>query len=234
MDHLINEIETIIGIKFNQKTLLSKSVIHKSLLNENPDLTLESNERLEFLGDSIIQTAVSDLLYNKHPDWNEGTLSQARSKLVNRESLARLSIKLGLGKYLRISNGEEESGGRNKESNLADAFEALVGAIFLDQGFDTAQFFVNSFMLPLDIQNPTPKDLLDSKSMLQIKIQKDDNSSETGKRIKYKTISISGKSPNQMFTVQVSMDDKILGIGTGSKKSQAEQNAAAEALSNST
>jgi len=89
-------------------------------------------------------------------------------------------------------------------------------------------------MLPLDIQNPTPKDLLDSKSMLQIKIQQDDNSSETGKRIKYKTISISGKSPNQMFTVQVSMDDKILGIGTGSKKSQAEQNAAAEALSNST
>ena len=79
MDHLINEIETIIGIKFNQKTLLSKSVIHKSLLNENPDLTLESNERLEFLGDSIIQTSVSDLLYNKHPDWNEGTLSQALS-----------------------------------------------------------------------------------------------------------------------------------------------------------
>ena len=234
MDHLINEIEIIIGIKFNQKTLLSKSVIHKSLLNENPDLTLESNERLEFLGDSIIQTSVSDLLYNKHPDWNEGALSQARSKLVNRESLARLSIKLGLGKYLRISNGEEESGGRNKESNLADAFEALVGAIFLDQGFDTAQSFVNSFMLPLDIQNPTPKDLLDSKSMLQIKIQRDDNSSETGKRIKYKTISISGKSPNQMFTVQVSMDDKILGIGTGSKKSQAEQNAASEALSNST
>ena len=79
MDHLINEIETIIGIKFNQKTLLSKSVIHKSLLNENPDLNLESNERLEFLGDSIIQTSVSDLLYNKHPDWNEGTLSQALS-----------------------------------------------------------------------------------------------------------------------------------------------------------
>ena len=231
---MINEIETIIGIKFNQKTLLSKSVIHKSLLNENPDFSLESNERLDFLGDSIIQTSVSDLLYNKHPDWNEGTLSQARAKLVNRESLARLSIKLGLGKYLRISNGEEESGGRNKESNLADAFEALVGAIFLDQGFDTAQSFVNSFMLPLDIQNPTPKDLLDSKSMLQIKIQRDDNSSETGKRIKYKTISISGKSPNQMFTVQVSMDDKILGIGTGSKKSQAEQNAATEALRNLT
>ncbi|MQG39046.1 MAG: ribonuclease III [SAR202 cluster bacterium] len=230
MDDLISEIETVIGIKFNQKTLLLKSIIHKSLLNENPDMGLESNERLEFLGDSIIQTSVSDLLYNKHPDWAEGTLSQARSKLVNRESLAKLSITLGLGKYLKISNGEEESGGRNKDSNLADAFEALVGAIFLDQGFDTAQSFVNSFMVPLDIQNPSPKDLLDPKSMLQIKIQQGDKSSETGKRLKYKTISISGKSPNQEFIVQVSMDNKILGKGKGSKKSQAEQNAASDAL----
>ena len=230
MDDLISEIETVIGIKFNQKTLLLKSIIHKSLLNENPDMGLESNERLEFLGDSIIQTSVSDLLYNKHPDWAEGTLSQARSKLVNRESLAKLSITLGLGKYLKISNGEEESGGRNKDSNLADAFEALVGAIFLDQGFDTAQSFVNSFMVPLDIQNPSPKDLLDPKSMLQIKIQQGDKSSETGKRLKYKTISISGKSPNQEFIVQVSLDNKILGKGKGSKKSQAEQNAASDAL----
>ena len=230
MDDLISEIETVIGIKFNQKTLLLKSIIHKSLLNENPDMGLESNERLEFLGDSIIQTSVSDLLYNKHPDWAEGTLSQARSKLVNRESLAKLSTTLGLGKYLKISNGEEESGGRNKDSNLADAFEALVGAIFLDQGFDTAQSFVNSFMVPLDIQNPSPKDLLDPKSMLQIKIQQGDKSSETGKRLKYKTISISGKSPNQEFIVQVSMDNKILGKGKGSKKSQAEQNAASDAL----
>ncbi len=230
MDDLISEIETVIGIKFNQKTLLLKSIIHKSLLNENPDMGLESNERLEFLGDSIIQASVSDLLYNKHPDWAEGTLSQARSKLVNRESLAKLSITLGLGKYLKISNGEEESGGRNKDSNLADAFEALVGAIFLDQGFDTAQSFVNSFMVPLDIQNPSPKDLLDPKSMLQIKIQQGDKSSETGKRLKYKTISISGKSPNQEFIVQVSMDNKILGKGKGSKKSQAEQNAASDAL----
>ena len=230
MDDLISEIETVIGIKFNQKTLLLKSIIHKSLLNENPAMGLESNERLEFLGDSIIQTSVSDLLYNKHPDWAEGTLSQARSKLVNRESLAKLSITLGLGKYLKISNGEEESGGRNKDSNLADAFEALVGAIFLDQGFDTAQSFVNSFMVPLDIQNPSPKDLLDPKSMLQIKIQQGDKSSETGKRLKYKTISISGKSPNQEFIVQVSMDNKILGKGKGSKKSQAEQNAASDAL----
>ncbi len=230
MDDLISEIETVIGIKFNQKNLLLKSIIHKSLLNENPDMGLESNERLEFLGDSIIQTSVSDLLYNKHPDWAEGTLSQARSKLVNRESLAKLSITLGLGKYLKISNGEEESGGRNKDSNLADAFEALVGAIFLDQGFDTAQSFVNSFMVPLDIQNPSPKDLLDPKSMLQIKIQQGDKSSETGKRLKYKTISISGKSPNQEFIVQVSMDNKILGKGKGSKKSQAEQNAASDAL----
>ena len=230
MSDFINRIETIIGIKFNQKDLLYKSIIHKSLLNEDPDLSLESNERLEFLGDSIIQISVSDLLYKNHPNWTEGTLSQARSKLVNRESLAKLSIKLGLGKYLKISRGEEESGGRNKESNLSDVFEALVGAIYLDQGFHRAHSFVNSFMIPLDIENPTTKDLLDSKSMLQIKIQKHNKSSETGKRLKYNVLSISRKSPNQVFTVEVSMDDKVLGKGTGSKKSEAEQNAASDAL----
>ena len=230
MDALINEIETVIGIKFNQKDLLYKSITHKSLLNEDSDLSLESNERLEFLGDSIIQISVSDLLYKNHPDWAEGTLSQARSKLVNRESLAKLSITLGLGKYLQISRGEEESDGRNKESNLADVFEALVGAIFLDQGFHSAQSFVNSFMIPLDIENPTTKDLLDPKSILQIKIHKHNKSSQTGKRLKYNTLSISGKSPNQVFTVDVSMDNKVLGKGTGSKKSEAEQNAASDAL----
>ena len=197
MNESIDEIENIIGIKFKHTELLQKSIIHKSLLNENPNLSLESNERLEFLGDSIIQTSVSNLLYKKHPDWSEGTLSQARSKLVNGESLAKLSINLGLGKYLLISNGEEESGGRTKQSNLANTFEALVGAIFLDQGFHNAQSFVNSFMIPLDIENPTTKDLLDPKSILQIKIHKHNKSSQTGKRLKYNTLSISGKSPNR-------------------------------------
>ena len=230
MSESIDEIENIIGIKFKHTELLQKSMIHKSLLNENPSLSLESNERLEFLGDSIIQVSVSDLLYKKHPNWSEGTLSQARSKLVNRESLAKLSIKLGLGKYLLISNGEEESSGRTKQSNLANTFEALVGAIFLDQGFDKAQSFVNSFMIPLDIENPTAQDLLDPKSILQIKIQKHNKSSETGKRLKYTTMSISGKSPQQIFTVEVKMDGKLLGTGIGSKKSEAEQNAATDAL----
>ena len=230
MNESIDEIENIIGIKFKHTELLQKSIIHKSLLNENSNLRLESNERLEFLGDSIIQTSVSDLLYKKHPDWNEGTLSQARSKLVKQESLAKLSINLGLGKYLLISNGEQESGGRAKQSNLANAFEALVGAIFLDQGFHRAQSFVNSFMIPLDIENPTTQDLLDPKSILQIKIQKHNKSSNTGKQLKYTTTSISGKSPQQIFTVEVKMEGKLLGTGIGSKKSEAEQNAATEAL----
>ena len=230
MSDFINRIETIIGIKFNQKDLLYKSIIHPSLLNEDSDLSLESNERLEFLGDSVIQISVSDLLYNNHPNWAEGTLTQARQKLVNRECLAKLSIKLGLGKYLKISHGEESSGGRNKESNLSNVFEALVGAIFLDQGFHKAQSFVNSFMIPLDIENSTINNLIDSKTILNTKILKQYKTSQTGKRLKYKVLSISGKSPNQVFTVDVSMDDKVLGKGTGSKKSEAEQNAASDAL----
>lgn len=230
MDDPIDKIEDTIGIKFKNQELLHQSRIHKSLLNENPNLNSDSNERLEFLGDSVIQTSVSILLYNKHPDWSEGTLSQARSKLVNGENLAKLSIKLGLGKYLLISKGEEENGGRKKQSNLADIFEALVGAIFLDQGFQKVQSFINSFMIPLDIENPTTDDLLDPKSILQIKIQKYNKPSETGKRLKYHTISISGKSPKQLFTVEVKMDDKLLGKGSGPKKSEAEQNAASNAL----
>ena len=228
MSESIDKIENIIGIKFKNPQLLHQSRIHKSLLNENPKL--DSNERLEFLGDSVIQTSVSILLYSKHADWPEGTLSQARSKLVNGENLAKLSIKLGLGKYLLVSKGEEENGGREKQSNLADLFEAVVGAIFLDQGFQKAQLFINSFMIPLDIENPTTDYLLDPKSILQIKIQKYNKPSETGKLLKYHTISVSGKSPKQLFTVEVKMDNKVLGKGHGSKKSEAEQNAASDAL----
>jgi ribonuclease-3 len=208
--------------------LLSKSIFqtaftHRSFLNESN--TAQSNERLEFLGDSVLSLIMSELIYKLHPDQSEGDLTSLRSYIVKTTSLAQAAKKLNLGKYLKLSKGEELSGGRENTQLLANTFEAALGAIFLDQGLDAAKDFVNTTLLPLfesELKDGPPKD---SKSRLQEILQEKHKRSPV-----YKILSTSGPDHARQFTVGVFLQSDQLGQGQGMSKQVAEEAAAAKAL----
>ena len=141
------EVEEKLGVVFSDKTLLEKSFIHRSYINENRDRDVENNERLEFLGDAVLELIVSDHLYQEFPDRSEGELTAIRSAAVRTESLAEQSRDLGIGMYLLMSRGEEDSGGKDKDFLLANLFEAVLGAIYLDKGYEEAKTFVSRTVL---------------------------------------------------------------------------------------
>ena len=223
--HKIESLETELGIYFERKDLLRQALIHSSYLNENPGASIQSNERLEFLGDSIIGAVVAHDLYQRYPKWTEGELTIARSALVNGETLADVAESLKLGRYLNVGKGEDTGGGRERPTNLEAVLEALVGALFLDRGYDAARDFVLRFfsteMSVLDrrsvVRNP--------KSALQEAVQNKGRFMPS-----YEIVEVSGKEHAPLFTVEVVIDGRVLGRGTGVRKSQAEQAAAAEAL----
>ncbi len=210
--------------KFKNQKLFEQAFIHRSYLNEFRHLE-ESNERLEFLGDSILSFVVSCYLYDHFPQFEEGTLTNVRSNLVNTKILAKLANNLGFGKLLKLSKGEEESNGRENQSLLADSFEAFIGALFLDQGLEIVKEFILSNLdseLKLLISG---KSLKDPKSLLQEKSQ----AAKFGTPV-YKVIDESGPAHSKIFTVQVAINDKIEGIGKGKSKQEAEIEAAKVAL----
>lgn len=211
---------------FLKKPLYKIAFTHRSYLNEYPG-EKESNERLEFLGDSILSFLVSSYLFEKRLTDEEGDLTNLRSFIVKTGSLAKAAQDLGLGKNLRMSRGEEQSGGRENPQLLANTYEALLGAIFLDQGLEKAREFVATSLLPLfenELQSGPPKD---SKSRLQEIAQ-----NTTKQSPKYKILKTEGPDHAKVFTVGVFLQGKQIGEGSGLSKQLAEEQAAQKALNN--
>lgn len=220
MDFQAGWLET--RIKSNQ--IFQKAFIHRSFLNE-AGLDMESNERLEFLGDSVLSFIISSYLYKERVSDAEGDLTNLRSYIVKTKSLAKAAADLNLGSYLKLSKGEELSGGRDNTQILANTFEALLGAIYLELGLDNATDFINSYLLPLfkeELKSGPPKD---SKSHLQELAQ-----TKTKQSPKYKILGTTGPDHAKEFTVGVFLEGKIIGEGKGSSKQVAEEAAATKAL----
>ena len=210
---------------FIDKHLFHLSLTHSSWVNESNNGDCQSNERLEFLGDAVIDAVIAQSLYEKYPDFDEGDLTKLRSNIVSGVSLANVARELDMGNYLLLGKGEEGSGGRNKESNLANAFEALVGALFLDRGYSIASQFI---LQNLNIGSPINcfmKNHKDSKTDFQILVQ-----SKTSFTPYYKLISKDGPDHDPIFVVEVLVGDKVIGNGVGTSINKAEMQAAANAL----
>ena len=214
----MKQLEKNIGYHFRDKSLLKTAVTHSSYANENRG-GLAYNERLEFLGDAVLQLITSEKLFKENPDMPEGRMSKQRAALVCEDALAGYSKEIQLGDFMLLGKGEEATGGRNRPSILADAFEALIGAIFLDGGMDNAKRFVRRF---LDAAHTSLKDY---KTLLQEIIQKN-----PGERLSYVVIGESGPDHDKVFNVEVHLNSNVIGKGTGKSKKQAEQAAAKEAL----
>ncbi|MCX7910941.1 MAG: ribonuclease III [Endomicrobia bacterium] len=216
----IEELESRLGINFKNKELLITSLTHKSWSVQNKSNV--NNERLEFLGDSVLSVVVSEFLYQNFADKPEGYLSKLKSVLVSKVQITKWSKEIKLDKYLMISTAEEAAGGRKKETILAGVFEALLGAIYLDQGIEVVRnFLVNNF-LSKSIKN---LEIQDHKSLLQEIIQK-----EFKKLPEYEIIKETGPDHDKVFDCVVKIDNKVLGEGRGKTKKQSQQNAAKEAL----
>jgi ribonuclease III len=216
-EELFNQLEVEFDLKFNNRDLLFRCLIHDSYVYENLDIQ-KSNERLEFLGDAVLGLAMSHLLFNLYPDWNEGDLALLKSRLVSAASLAERARVFNLGKFMFLGRGEEASGGRNRISILADTLEAFIGAVYLDQGFDSAFKLVEKlFKDCLDVEMP-PKDY---KSQLQEYSQREFKTLPV-----YSVIHEEGPPHQKLFKVKVRVSDGIYGEGEGNSKKEAEQSAA--------
>lgn len=212
------------ALPIHNQDLLSLAFTHRSYLNENADIK-EHNERLEFLGDAVLELATSEFLYKKFPLIPEGELTAYRAALVKTTSLANVATKLGFGTQLKLSKGEEMSGGRQNSSLLADTFEAVVGAIYLDQGFGPAVTFLATHLFPEIDRIIDQKLFKDFKSSLQEYVQAHGSSSP-----EYKVIDETGPDHSKIFTIEVRVDNKQVATGSGKSKQEAQQQAAKCAL----
>src|SRR3989338_5616842 len=213
-----------IGIAFTDKALLATAFIHRSYLNEHKKYKGPSNERLEFLGDAALSVVVSTFLYEKLPNDPEGRLTTSRAALVRTETLAKIAKSLSLGKYLVLSKGEEDTGGRENPSILANTFEALVGAIYLDQGIEKVQGFLKQTVLS-NWKSLISSAVPDNKSRLQEFVQRKYHVSPI-----YRLISSWGPDHARQFEIGVFIGEKNMGKGIGNNKQSAAQNAAEDAL----
>lgn len=219
-----DDLQKNIGIVFTNKGLLRQAFIHRSYLNEDKT-TKVSNERLEFLGDAILSFCTSQFLYATYPNFPEGTLTNIRSSLVKTKSLRDAAEKLYLGDVLLLSHGEEDSGGRKNASLLADCFEALLGAMYLDKGIDAVRTFLETHLFQNAHTIVEQKSYVDYKSLLQEIIQEQSRISPT-----YRVTKSDGPDHAKTFWIDAVVGDKILGSGQGKSKQEAEQNAASNAL----
>ncbi len=215
----------MLKISFNDLSLLEQAMVHSSYLNENPSYVPFSNERLEFLGDAILGFIVAEKLYQDFPDLTEGEMTRLRSVLVRRDTLARLARDVRLGDYLYLGKGEEASGGRHKSANLAGAMEAMVAAVFLDQGLTITRELVIK-LFDEELQKVMRQGAeVDYKSQLQELIQ-----SRYQLTPDYRLIEATGPDHDKRFTVEVMLGDTVLGRGSGKSKKMAETEAAHSAL----
>lgn len=212
------------NITFTDQSLLKQAFTHSSYVNERPNENLHDNERLEFLGDAVLEIAVSDYLYRKHETMSEGELSKLRANIVCEESLFRFANILHLHEYILLGKGEESTGGRNRQALLADVFEAFLGAIYLDQGMDVSQQFLEQFIFP-HIIDDTFSHVMDYKTKLQELIQEQRDSF-----LKYRIVEEKGPSHAKEFHAEVVVNDKESATGVGKSKKEAEQDAAKNML----
>lgn len=218
-------LEQKIRIKFKNHLLLETAFVHTSYLNEHKSDPRSDNERLEFLGDAVLELVTTEYLYAAFPDTGEGQLTSFRSALVKGKHLAEVARGLDLGKYLLLSRGEEKSGGREKNYILANTLEALIGAIYLDRGFSVSHKFISSFILT-NLGDILKKGLhVDAKSHLQEFSQE-----KFGVTPAYQVLSESGPDHNKTFEVGACIGERLVGKGTGSSKQKAEEQAAVAAL----
>ncbi len=208
-----------LGYEFKDPSLLETALTHSSYANE---LSCPSNERLEFLGDALLGCVVSVLLYEKYPSYTEGDLSKIRSRVVSGANFAKYAEMLGLGEQIRLGKGEESTGGRERESNNANAFEALIGALYLDAGYEKVFEMVSRLFRDAIEEDDFPRD---SKTQLQEVSQ-----SVFGKTPEYRVLSEEGPQHERTFTVEVRISSDLAGTGKGRSKRQSEQSAARDAL----
>ena len=220
---MIKDLEAAIGYKFQNITLLQNALAHSSYANERWHDSLKSNERLEFLGDSVLGMVVAEHLYRNFPDRPEGELTRMRADMVCETSLALIAEQIGLGQHLLLGHGEETGGGRNRASILADAVESVIAASFLDGGMAAARSFIERFVLNrVPVRQLTNKDY---KTALQELVQQKKNQTIT-----YRLAGESGPDHDKTFLVEVSLNGTVIGEGTGTSKKRAEQDAARAAL----
>ncbi|WP_343841044.1 ribonuclease III [Salinibacillus aidingensis] len=213
-----------IGVHFQNQALLKKAFTHSSYVNEHRNRGLEDNERLEFLGDAVLELAVSQFLYRKFQKMNEGEMTKFRASIVCEPSLVHFAEKLQFNDLVLLGKGEEMTGGRTRPALLADAFEGFIGALYLDQGFDTVLSFLDEYVFP-EIKPGAFSHAMDYKSMLQEVVQQDQEGD-----IDYNIVDEKGPAHNREFIAEVTIQSEGFGKGSGRTKKEAEQNAAKEAL----
>ena len=218
------KLEEKLGVKFNNLDVLNAALTHTSYANES-NRQMDNNERLEFLGDAVLELASSTYLYENFKNLSEGQLTKTRASIVCQATLSKLAANLGLGKMLLLGRGEETSGGRYRTSNLEDTFEAIIGAIYLDLGWEAAKNYVFRQLAPEFESVRSGRPLKDYKTVLQELVQRDPT-----KKIEYVELGTSGPDHMKIFEYAVKIDDKIYGKGSGKSKKLAEQMAAKETL----
>lgn len=222
---MYEELGQKIGITFKDKNLLKMTFVHRSYVNEHRGEELEHNERLEFLGDAVLELVVTEYLYQKYPHQPEGELTNWRSALVKGNNLANVAIQLDIGKYLFLSKGEEKSGGRKKPYILANALEALIGSIYLDKGYKVAHQFIDTFILK-ELTKILKKGLhIDAKSLFQEQSQ-----DKLGITPTYKVLEAVGPDHEKTFRMGSYLNEEFIAAGEGSSKQKAEEAAAKNAL----
>lgn len=214
-----------IGVKFKDPKYLDLALTHRSYVHEQKWALKRSNERLEFLGDAVLGICIAEMLVKEFPEEPEGVLSKRRAALVNQKTLARLAEELGLGEALRLGKGEDKTGGRTKKSLLCDAFEAVIGAIYLDQGMTAASKYISQLFKDLIPDSKKVETSQDYKTRLQEHFQ-----SQFKKSPKYVVVAESGPDHSKTFEVKIELNAKTVAVGKGSSKREAEQDAAREAF----
>lgn len=222
----VEKLEKRIGYCYKNKEYALNALIHSSYVNENHlDAELKNNERLEFLGDAILDFVMGMMLYNNHPEMSEGEMSKTRALIVCEASLAECARSLGLGELMFLGKGEDANGGRNRPSILSDCLEALIGSIYLDGGIDEAEGFIMSLLGDTYQRAVNGELFMDYKTRLQEELQKSGDM-----KIQYKLIEATGPDHDKSFKMAVYADSSLLGAGVGKSKKEAEQEAAKQAL----
>ena len=218
----MEKLEEKLGYTFRDRSLLENALTHSSYANENKSLGLQSNERLEFLGDSVLGMVTADYLFRTHPDLPEGDLTRTRAALVCEGSLVEVAHLLELGSYLKLGKGEDAGGGRERPSIVADAVEAVLAAVYLDGGIGSARKIIQKFILDREEEKGGSRDY---KTALQELVQR-----ESGQVLTYRLIGSNGPDHAKVFQVEVDLNGAPVGGGEGHSKKEAEQNAAKAAI----
>lgn len=222
IQEILEELQEKIGYKFKDTSLLKQALTHSSFSNEQKINKLKNYERLEFLGDAVLELVSSEFLFKENPKLPEGELTKLRASMVCEPALAYCAKDIDLGSYILLGKGEEATGGRQRDSITSDVMEAVIGAIFLDGGIEAAKKHILKFILS-DLDNK--KLFYDSKTILQEMVQK-----EAGEALHYELLSETGPDHDKTFSVVAKVGDKVVGSGTGRTKKAAEQNAAYQAI----